>query len=326
MGLGPVGTSLARLILERPALRLVGAIDPRPDLAGRDLGTLLGGSRLGVVVGADARAVLAKAAPQVVVHATGSYLADVEPQLRTALRAGAGAVSTCEELSYPFYRHPALARSLDALARRHGVALLGTGVNPGFVMDKLAVTLLGACRAARSVRVHRVVDAAKRREPLQRKIGAGISREAFDERRRAGTIGHVGLPESAHMVADAMGLPSQRVLQVTLEPVLAKTHVVTAFLEVQPGRVAGIAQTAVVVVDGQERVRLELEMYVGAPGTVDAIAIDGRPAIEASIAGGIHGDEGTAAVIVNCAELLPSLAPGLRTMLDVPLRGGGGLL
>jgi 4-hydroxy-tetrahydrodipicolinate reductase len=323
MGLGPVGLSLARLVLERPGLRLVGAVDPRPDLAGRDLGTLLGGPRLGVVVGADARAVLASARPRIVVHATGSHLADVESQLRTALRAGAGVVSTCEELSYPFYRHPALARRLDALARRHGAALLGTGVNPGFVMDKLAVTLLGACRAARSVRVHRVVDAARRREPLQRKIGAGITRAEFEERRRAGRIGHVGLPESAHMLADAMGLPARRVLRETLAPVIAQKRVVTDFLEVRPGRVAGIAQTAVVSVGGRERVRLELEMYVGARGSVDAVAIDGRPAFEASIAGGIHGDEGTAAMVVNCAQLLPSLPPGLRTMLDVPLRGGG---
>lgn len=323
MGLGPVGLSLARLITERPGLRLVGAADPKPDLAGRDLGELWGAARIGVVVGSDVKTVLAGAAPDIVVHATGSYLADVEGQLRTALASGAAVVSTCEELSYPFYRHPALARGLDALARRHGVALLGAGVNPGFVMDKLVVTLLGACRAAHSVSVRRVVDASRRREPLQRKIGAGISRAEFEERRRGGRIGHVGLPESAHMIADAMGVGRDRTLREELEPVIAHERVMTRFLEVQPGRVAGIAQVAIVEAGGVERVRLEIRMYVGAERPVDTIAIDGLPAFTTSIQGGIHGDEGTAAVVVNCTELLRSLAPGLRTMLDVPLRGAG---
>jgi hypothetical protein len=323
MGLGPVGLALARLTLERPALRLVGAVDPRPELSGRDLGELWGGPRVGVAVSSNARILLGSRAADIVVHATGSYLADVEAQLKTALAAGAAVVSTCEELSYPFYRHPAIARRLDALARRRGVALLGAGVNPGFVMDKLAVTLLGACRAARSVSVRRIVDASKRREPLQRKIGAGITVAEFEARRRSGRIGHVGLPESAHMIADAMGVPRERTLKDTLEPVIAQDRIVTRFLEVEPGRVAGIAQIATIESAGVLRVRLEIRMYVGAEGSTDTIAIDGMPAFTAAIEGGIHGDEGTAAVIVNCAELLPALAPGLRTMLDVPLRGSG---
>jgi 4-hydroxy-tetrahydrodipicolinate reductase len=191
-------------------------------------------------------------------------------------------------------------------------------------MDKLAVTLMSACRVVRSVRVRRVVDASKRREPLQRKIGAGISLEEFETRRLAGRIGHVGLPESAHMIADAMGLSRSRVVHDAIRPVLARRHVVTPFLEVQAGRVAGIAQTAVVVeADGRERVRLEIEMYVDAEDPGDVVSIDGEPAFEMAIAGGIHGDAGTAAMIVSCARLLPSLAPGLRTMLDVPLRGAG---
>ena len=51
---------------------------------------------------------------------------------------GSCVVSTCEELAYPFRKYPELAAKLDAEAKDGGVALIGTGINPGFVMDKLS--------------------------------------------------------------------------------------------------------------------------------------------------------------------------------------------
>ena len=189
-------------------------------------------------------------------------------------------------------------------------------------MDKLVVTLLGACRSVRRVRVKRIVNASTRRAPLQRKIGAGLTRASFEERRRTGRFGHIGLLESAHMIADVLGVPAGRLVDEALRPRLAAAPVVTDFLRVETGQVAGIEQRVAISFGGVAFVTLELEMYVGAENPRDTITIDGDPPIEMALSGGIHGDVGTAAVLVNAAGSLRLLKPGLRTMLDVPIRFG----
>jgi 4-hydroxy-tetrahydrodipicolinate reductase len=320
VGLGPIGVEVARLAAQKESWRLVGAVDPDPKLVGLDLGDVLREPRWGVVVEADLGAALSRLEPQLVLHATGSHLPDVAPQLRACLRAKAAVVSTCEELAYPFYRHPELSRELDALARTCGVSLLGTGINPGFVMDKLVATLLAACTEVESVRIARVVDASTRREPLQKKIGAGLSVKEFEARKATGRFGHVGLAESAHAVADVLGLPRSRKLEETFGPVVAEREVKTRHLTVKPGQAQGMRQTARVLVDGRERVALDLLMAVGAGDPRDTVSVTGTPPLEMTITGGIHGDVGTAAVTVHAALLARDLAPGLRTMLDVPVR------
>jgi 4-hydroxy-tetrahydrodipicolinate reductase len=308
-------------VAQAPGLELVGAVDPAPALCGRDLAALLEMSlpaRVAIAPALDE--LLARGRPDVALHATGSRLPEVAGQLEQLVAAGVAVVSTCEELAYPFQRHPELSRKLDAAARGAGVALLGTGVNPGFVMDKLVVTLMAVCDAVEHVRVVRVVDARTRRESFQRKIGAGLSRAAFEAKSGAGALGHVGLAESAHMIADAMGLPAERRLRETLQPELADAAVQSAFLRVEAGQVAGLAQSAIVEADGVERVRMEIAMVLGAPSPHDAVTIQGSPALEMRVATGVPGDEATAAVAVSCAALVRELPPGLRTMLDVPLR------
>jgi hypothetical protein len=296
-------------------------VDIAPNLQGKDLGEVLEvGRNLGVNVMADAASALRQARPHVVLHATGSYLPAVKDQLLGIIEAGAHVVSTCEELSYPFYRYPDLSRELDRAAQEHGVALLGTGVNPGFVMDKLVATLLTACTKVDRLEVGRVVDASGRRGPLQRKVGAGMSVAEFQALAEANKIGHVGLPESAHMLADVLRLPPGRRLVEELKPKVAEREVKTQFVHVLPGQVAGVDQTAVMLMNGREIIRLHLEMYVGAPQPVDRVLIEGTPRLEMAITTGVHGDVATAAVAVNCVPLMSGLKPGLRTMLDVPAR------
>jgi 4-hydroxy-tetrahydrodipicolinate reductase len=271
----------------------------------------------GVKVSADAAKTLSGPV-DVVLHSTSSYLKDVMEQLLACLSAGCCVISTCEELAYPFRKSAPLADKLDKAAKHEGVALVGTGVNPGFVMDKLVLTLAAISQRVDSVRVQRIVDASRRREPLQRKIGAGMSVEAFAEKTAAGVIKHHGLPESVAMVADGLGIPVDTITE-TIEPVIAQENITTEFLEVAAGRAAGVHQIARGFSLGREKIVLELKMYVGAKDPADTIELTGDPNISMIIPGGTHGDVATAAVVVNAIPLIVAAPAGLVTSRDLPL-------
>jgi 4-hydroxy-tetrahydrodipicolinate reductase len=316
-GLGPIGLGITRLALQRPGIEIVGAVDVDPAKVGRDLGEILGGNALGVTI-ADSIAKVADTQPDVVLHATGSSLARVAPQLVDIMEIGADIVSTCEELSFPWTSQPQLAAELDAAARRAGVTVLGTGVNPGYAMDALPLMLTAPCASVEAVRVLRVVDAAKRRGPLQKKVGAGLTAAQFEERVREGTVRHVGLPESLHMLATSLGWSLDRMTD-TIEPVISEQAITTEFAEVAPGQVAGVRQVAAGYIGEREVLRLELRMYLGAPDPQDSVEIDGNPPIRMTINGGLHGDVATAAMIINAIPSVSRAVPGLASMADAPL-------
>jgi hypothetical protein len=219
-GLGAIGLAVLKLTASKKRIRPVAAIDIAPEIAGRNAGEVAGLERpLDVTVSADAGAALATSA-DAVIHCTGSYLDAVQPQLLAAVRAGKNVISTCEELSYPWDRHPRLAADLDREAKAHGVTVLGTGVNPGFVMDTLVLALSGVCQEIAHITAVRVVDVLTRRIQLQRKVGAGLSVDEFQRRVAEGTIRHVGLEESARLIAGGLGWKLERA-EETLEPVVA---------------------------------------------------------------------------------------------------------
>jgi 4-hydroxy-tetrahydrodipicolinate reductase len=227
-------------------------------------------------------------------------------------------LSTCEELAYPFRKHPQIAAKLDAEAKTWGVALAGTGVNPGFVMDKLVLDLSAASRRVDSVRIMRIVNASTRREPLQRKVGAGLTQEAFQQQVAAGVIKHHGLPDSVAMVSDALGLAVDEITE-TIEPVIASAAVRTEYLEVAAGQAAGVRQVARGFASGREKIYMELQMYVGASEASDTIELRGDPDIRVVIPDGTPGDISTAGVVVNSIPAILDAPAGLRTPRDLPI-------
>jgi len=318
-GVGPVGTSIVRLLRQKASVEIAGAVDRDPSKAGRDLGEVVGApdAPWGIALSARAPAVLDQQV-DVVMHTTSSHMAGVMDELLACISAGCCVVSTCEELAYPFRKHPDLAAQLDSAAKEEGVALVGTGVNPGFVMDKLVLVLSAAAQRVDSVRVVRIVDASKRRLPLQKKIGAGMAPEQFREQVAAGVIKHHGLPESVALVADALGFPLDDISE-TIEPVIAAEKVKTPFLEVAPGQVAGVHQIARGAAAGEQKIFMELQMYVGARNPSDTIELQGEPNLALSIPGGTHGDIATAAIAVNSIPAILAAPAGLRTVRDLPL-------
>jgi len=319
-GLGPIGQATARAVCTKPeAYRLVGAIDIDPDKVGRDVAEVAAlDTPVGVAVADDPDAVLAAADPDVVLHTTTSALDEVAAQLVRCARAGAHVVSSTEELSFPHRQAPATAERLDRVAREEDVVLVGTGVNPGYAMDTLPLVATGGCTDVDALRVTRVVEAGARRAPLQKKVGAGCSVEAFEEGAEDGTFGHVGLRESLQMVAHGLGWPLDR-LDTEMRPITADAPVETEVLQVAAGEVAGIHQTATGIVGGRPRVHLALKMYVGAPESYDAVEIDGTPPIDLRVRGGVFGDTATVGMLVNTAPLAADASPGLRTMTELPV-------
>ena len=319
-GVGPIGASIARLMREKQAIEIIGAIDSDPAKAGRDLGEVAGATDApwGVTISANAKEMLEQSA-DVVIHSTSSSLSKVMDQLLLCLDAQSCVISTCEELSYPYRTHPELAAKLDAAAKEMGVALVGTGVNPGFVMDKLVITLAALSQRIEHAKALRIVDASKRRLPLQKKIGAGMTVEEFLVQVKAGVIKHVGLPESVAMVADNLNLPVEMITE-TIEPKIATERVQTEFLTVEPGQAAGVHQIARgATKEGKELVYLELQMYVGAKDPADTISLTGQPNISLVIPGGSHGDIATASVVVNSIPVILDAPAGLRTARDLPI-------
>ncbi len=265
-----------------------------------------------------AAAALRKTRPDVAVLCTGSSLRRVLPQFETVLKARVPIVSTTEELAYPWFSNRATARKLDALARRAKVAVVGTGVNPGFAMDALPITLSGICERVDAVRVDRVQDARFRRLPFQQKIGAGMTAEEFAAKVVEGTVRHVGLTESIAMIADALGWRLDRITD-EIVPKVADRPVKSEFLEVPQGRVCGLVQDGIGYRGGEPAIVLHMEAYLGAPETYDAVTIEGSPRIAVRAEGGFHGDIATTAITVNSIPKVLEAPPGLHTMRTLPI-------
>ena len=319
-GLGPIGLQILDLVVGSEKTEVVGAIDIDPEKVGRDVGELIGHNHIGTKVVAtvhDLPPDLSGQPDVVAVHAAGSRLEKVWPQLRELLEAGFSVVSTCEELSYPWHRHPDLSRQIDSHARERGLSALGTGVNPGFVMDVLPLCLTTTFADVRTVRVTRAVDVATRRVPLQEKVGVGMDPDVFVRLAASEEIGHVGLEESARLLAHGLGWELAEAFN-TIEPTLATRHHQLEIGRLNPGEVDGLAQTTVASTPDGRSIELNLTMRVEVDQN-DQITVIGDDQRTVTVPGGIPGDSATAAITANCAKRAPDFPPGLTTMVEVGL-------
>lgn len=313
VGLGAIGVELLRALLGRRSARLVAVADPV--FAGRDAGEVAGVGPLGLPVAPGLAQALATPSDVALVLTT-SAVADMLPLVELAAGAGLDVVSSCEDLAFGALSNPGDATQMDMVARAAGITVLGTGINPGFVMDRLPLALASTCVNVERIVVTRVVDAAKRRQPLQAKVGAGLTPEAFDAGVLAGKLGHRGLAESCALIAAGLGVALDDI-RSTIGPVVSTVDHPRPGIAV--GRVAGLRQRATGSRGGAELIRLDLEMSIGAPDPHDAVRIDGDPPIDLRIADGIHGDRGTIGAMLNALRVVADAPPGLMHVTDLPL-------
>ena len=320
-GVGIIGSAAAKFILEEKTqrLELVGAFDIDPAKVGRDVGEVVGlGRSAGVNVTNDLGDALQDA--DIAIHTTSSYLKTAYSQLESILSHGVDVVSSCEELSYPYVVDKELSSRIDMQAKKNGATVLGTGINPGFLMDALPIALTSPCKSIRRITVSRRMNAATRRVPFQKKVGAGLSRDEFEAAIRDKKIsGHVGLEQSVSMLADALGWKLDRVEVGGVEPVFADAATDAGYVRIRRGDVAGVKQAARGLVGGDPRIELNFAAYVGSEAEYDQVEIDGVPPVNCRISPCVHGDHGTVAMLVNMVPKVVASAPGLYTMKDMTL-------
>ena len=322
-GLGAMGSGMARLMLEKPGLEIVAAVDSRSDYAGRDLGEVLKvGRTLGVTVSADPDAVLDKGKVDIVVIATTSWLTEQIADLRKIIKAGINCISIAEEMADAYAQNSALAAELDSLCKDYNVTVLGTGVNPGFVLDLLVVVLTGGNHTVERIEASRVNDLSPYGPTVMKSQGVGITPAAFKAGVEDGSIvGHVGFPESINMISDALGLGVDRIVQ-TREPIISNVYRETPHVKVLPGMVAGCAHTGIGYCGDKEVIRLvhpqQIHPHLEGQDTGDYIHVFGKPEIHMAVKPEIAGGIATMGLAVNMIPHVVASTPGLKRMIDLP--------
>lgn len=321
-GLGAMGSGMAKLALKKSGLKIVAAVDGYEGYNGKDLGEVIGVENTGVIVTNKPETVLDKEKVDVVVIATTSWTEKQMPDLRKILKAGINCISIAEEMSTPEAQSPELAKELDELAKANGVSILGTGVNPGYVLDLMVVMLTGGCHEVERIEASRVNDLSPYGPTVMETQGVGTSPEAFRAGVEAGTIvGHVGFPESIRMISDAVGLGVDRIEEIR-EPIVSSVRRETPHVVIEPGMVAGCAHIGIGYRGDKEVIRLihpqQVHPQLEGQDTGDYINIYGTPEVHMAITPEYAGGIATQGIAVNMIPHVFAATPGLKRMIDMP--------
>lgn len=324
IGIGDMGRRFAAALAEKKGLQIVGAADCDPSKTGKHLDEYTEvGTALDVKIDNDAKAMLERTKPDVTLIATTSFVREILPHIVMAIRVGSNVITPGEEMIYPPAQYPTVAVKIDRLARRHKVAVVGAGANPGFFPDALVLALTGICLRVDRIKSARINDMAWGSMSVLKSLGVGFTPDEFENGVKNGTIaGHVGFHESIHMIADNLGWKVKQIL-IDKKPIVSKTRRVSDIgLEVNPGVCAGCAETAKGIVNGKSLIELQLVQQIKpqAEGveTGDFIWIEGEPNVNEAIRPGVRGGVSTAAMVVNTIPRVLEAGPGLHCTATLP--------
>lgn len=324
-GLGAMGSGMARDIVQnKKGIEIVGAIGRNPQKIGKELGDALGiEKKLGVIISKSPEEVLNNTKADVVLLSTHSLTKEVFPEIKLIVESGKNVITIAEEMAAPQVETPDLAEEMDALAKKHQVTILGTGVNPGFVLDTLILTLTGACQVVSKIWAARINDLSPFGPTVMKSQGVGTTLAEFNQGVAAGTIvGHIGFQQSIYLIANSLGWKLDEVVE-SREPIITRVYRETPHVQVQPGMVAGCRHIARGFYHGQEIITLEhpQQIHPELEGikTGDYITIEGTPTIKFADEQEIPGGIGTMATAVNMIPQVINARPGLLTMPELPV-------
>lgn len=321
VGFGAIGEQIAKHLVERDNINLLGIIDINPELKDKTLNEFFEVPEpLEIKIKTDLAEVLKGKTVDVVIIITSSFLNKIAPTIFDAIKAECNVISICEELSFPFENYPELSFEIDTLAKEKKVSVVGTGINPGYLMDLLPIVLSAPCQEVEKITVTRMMNSAKRRHPFQEKIGTGLSIDEFQGKTSKKEItGHVGLCESIQLILTALGMKVDEIVEHPPQAILAEKEITTSYCTIPQGSVCGLQSKAVAKQKGEEVIVLDFVAYAGEHEEYDSIDIVGIPRISQKIEGGVHGDKGTVAMVVNLIPKICKAEPGLLTMIDLPV-------
>ena len=323
-GFGAMGSGMANMLLDKKGVDIVGAVDIG-DKLGKSIFDLLGvnkGDRIDVIVG-TAEEVITEKAADVVLLCTDSFTVKAFPKMEMILNKKMNCITTAEEMSYPRAQHPDLADKLDELGKANGVSVLGTGINPGFIMDLLVILMTGCCSDINHIKARRVNSLSPFGPAVMEEQGIGITVEEFNKGKEDKTLaGHVGFPESINMIADAIGWPVDRIEQ-SMDPIVTDVDRKSPYGFAKAGNVAGVAMKGFGYVGGEMKIEMDhpqqIEPEQVGVYTGDYVIIDGVPGINLVNSPEVDGGVGTIAMCVNMIPQIINADPGLMTMIDLPV-------
>ncbi len=321
-GTGMMGQGLLRFILDRPRdIDLVGVIVTNPAKEGKTVGELLD-RPCDVRMTTDFASVLAEK-PDVVCINTQSNLHEITDQVVPAIEAGCNVICIAEKISYPWASDAAWGERIDALAKEHGVSVLGTGINPGFMLDALIVMWSSICLRVDRIVATRVNDLSPFGPTVMTGQGVGTTVEQFEKGVADGSIvGHIGFPESINLIARALGWTIDRI-EETREPIVTRVERATAHVHVAPGDVAGCRHIGRGYSGDELKIELihpqQIHPELEGQETGDYIEIHGDPDVNMSNKPEIPGGKGTYASTGNYIPLMKDAPAGMLTVVDMPL-------
>ena len=326
-GFGAMGSGMAEMLLKKKGVDITGVCDMHPQRVGKSIYELLGtprGNRAEVIISNDIKSLVSEGCVDIALLATDSFTAKAFDKIRYLLENKLNVISTAEEMAYPKASEPELTKQLNAIAKDNGVTVLGTGINPGLIMDLLVVALTGACIDVDEIEAERVNSLSPFGPAVMEEQGVGITQEEFAEGVMNNTLaGHVGFNESVGMIADAIGWKLSGPVKQSMEPIVSNVFRKTKYVEVQPGNVAGCSMKGFGYVGGEEKIRMihpqQVEPQLEGTDTGDYIRIKGTPDIHMAIKPEVPGGIGTIAMCVNMIPHVINSRAGLKTMIDLPV-------
>lgn len=323
-GLGAMGSGMAKMLLNKEGVEIAAAIANRENKNGKDLCDVIGcDKKTGIIITNDYLKVIKEVKADIVLLSTDSFVKNVFPQIKLIAENKMNCITIAEEMSYPYYDEKELAKEIDKTAKENSITVLGTGVNPGFVLDTLIITLSAACRKVKNIKASRINDLSPFGATVMRTQGVGTTKEEFEKGIKDGSIvGHIGFRESIPMISKVLGIDIDEIIE-TREPIISNTYRETPYVKVEPGMVAGCCHIGYGMKDGKAVITLEhpQQIHPECEGvdTGDYIDIEGDPDMHLTIKPETPGGIGTIAAAVNMIPQVIAWRPGLTTMAELPL-------